>query len=826
MPTPIRFKGIVGTTAEIATDRFAGRIAFDSTLARFVVFFDATNYAINARRDVLETFAAGIQDSTLTAGLPMYASTSGRHATETAVAFRARISAYGSGDNAAFGTLSTTGLATLAQATVSDLTTDRIVTTTTGGRLQTDAGLTRSQASGITRAVLLGNGSVANDVFFRVRRTATYNASFRMTDEAGTSRWELIYLPDNRLGIQASTSGGVAIDYILEAGNGSGNTITIGGSTNRTTNFTGAIQTSGVTRISSGGAGALTTLSTTGLATLAQATVSDLTTGRMVSTTTGGRLQTLTNSASLALIGAADNEAIEDANMMTGFSDPAGVVQSYNSATRVVTITHASGTVEYWFKGRKYTQSSPWTLPAHTATVGNWFYSSADGTTFSWSTTPWEFESVLVSYVRYGTYLKFSLRECHGMMDPMVHRSGHNNIGTYLGSGGTLTAATYTVQPATPADADNTPGIDLTTLYDEDLLTSLPALPQGTYAVCWPVGSELNVQSLSVPFRVTAAGYINWFNAGVETQAANNRFLNVYAVAMPVTSDATSQSYRWIWIAPQASYSSAVDAAAETFSEINAGDISAGITEYLPRFKITYATGAAYTSTGKCRIHAVETLDRSKVNATTPTTPVALTLDGLTDVDTTGQATGDFLSLESDGIWRTQTAAEVRALIGSTFANLFTGRRTVTGLTNGVTGTLIPTYTFAANTWATGGEAVVRFSLLSTRDGQVEMKLGGNTVSSINLPSTVRCVIELILTCQSAGASARFAYATRISYPGTSGTPIDEAIFGDSQASADGIGDGWTVDSTASMNLTFDYTPSTGSGNPVLHAGTIRISTP
>ena len=42
MPTPIRFKGIVGTTAQIATGRFAGRIAFDSTLNRFVMFYDPT----------------------------------------------------------------------------------------------------------------------------------------------------------------------------------------------------------------------------------------------------------------------------------------------------------------------------------------------------------------------------------------------------------------------------------------------------------------------------------------------------------------------------------------------------------------------------------------------------------------------------------------------------------------------------------------------------------------------------------------------------------------------------------------------------------------
>jgi hypothetical protein len=61
----------------------------------------------------------------------------------------------------------------------------------------------------------------------------------------------------------------------------------------------------GVTRISSGGAGTLTTLSTTGLATLAQATVSDLTTGQMVSTTIGGRLRTLDAASSRAVMEAA-----------------------------------------------------------------------------------------------------------------------------------------------------------------------------------------------------------------------------------------------------------------------------------------------------------------------------------------------------------------------------------------------------------------------------------------------------------------------------------------------------------------------------------------
>lgn len=237
MPTPIRFKGIVGTTAQIATDRFAGRIAFDSTLARFVVFFDATNYAINARRDVLETFAAGIRDSTLTSG--------------------------------------------------------RVVMSTTSGRLTGDAGLTFGQESGVTRLLTLGDGAVASALVFQMSAGAGQtNGTTLLKGGVGYWRYGMTLSGSDAYRI-SNYAGSTLIDHAIVVADGSAATITIGGTTLRTTNFTGAIQTSGVTRISSGGAGTLTTLSTTGLATLAQATVSDLTTGRMVSTTTAGRLQTL-----------------------------------------------------------------------------------------------------------------------------------------------------------------------------------------------------------------------------------------------------------------------------------------------------------------------------------------------------------------------------------------------------------------------------------------------------------------------------------------------------------------------------------------------------
>lgn len=65
MATTIRFQGLVKTTAEIEADKFAGRVWWSTTLARYIAYYNSTQYAQMARRDVLETFAAGLQDSTL-----------------------------------------------------------------------------------------------------------------------------------------------------------------------------------------------------------------------------------------------------------------------------------------------------------------------------------------------------------------------------------------------------------------------------------------------------------------------------------------------------------------------------------------------------------------------------------------------------------------------------------------------------------------------------------------------------------------------------------------------------------------------------------------
>lgn len=336
----------------------------------------------------------------------------------------------------------------------------------------------------------------------------------------------------------------------------------------------------------------------------------------------GSILVAIHRTPTLEEIGALDVDSIEEGGMLTGFVDPANVVQTMSADTLSVTITHPSGKVRMRFRGNTIIEKdSPWVLPDRPDTTDeNWFYSSADGVNFAWHPYPWAFEEILVAYIRNGVNLKFGVRECHGMMDPTAHRISHETVGTIVEAGGTLTAGTYDIQ-GTASDANNTPGIDVTTVNDEDLATVLPALPQGSYSVVFKSGSVFDIAAANaLPFTFTPGGYINWFNDGTETQGAQGKFYNVYVIGIPAMADAASQALRWLWLAPQHELTED-EAAAETIATQFLGDLELGITEYVPRFKITFTTSASWSSSGKCRIHAIETLSRSRITALPSTTP-------------------------------------------------------------------------------------------------------------------------------------------------------------------------------------------------------------
>ena len=294
---------------------------------------------------------------------------------------------------------------------------------------------------------------------------------------------------------------------------------------------------------------------------------------------------------------------LTDTKDPTGFLDGKNINISYDWTTRTITLT---GTLDYYYNGVKKTLASPWTSQAHTATIGEWFLYSTNGTTFFWSQTPWSFENIMVSYVNYKATAAttVAMREPHGIMPWKVHEELHTTIGTYLTLGGKLTAGTYTENIGT--DAAVTPSFDAATIKDEDSESLVSAWAQGTYTTMYVGAGSTSVFNLAsaLPFTAATAAYleVNNVSTGTMTPAVTLRYYNVYQILLPTTSDASSLKYRTIMLQPQATYTSLALAQGEDVRSLRFGGLSTLTEEFIVYARITYLASATFTNTGKCAI--------------------------------------------------------------------------------------------------------------------------------------------------------------------------------------------------------------------------------
>lgn len=343
-----------------------------------------------------------------------------------------------------------------------------------------------------------------------------------------------------------------------------------------------------------------------------------------LNTTSYGRgfLNLADSDAALVYATALGIAPINDMAYMSGWADGKNIDVSYDSVNRTVTLSHASGFLRGYWKGRSVTIPSPWTSAPHAVGFGSYFLYSTDGSNITWSLTPWNFRHLHVAYVRYTATIKAGIREPHGLMDPDIHESLHVNVGAWIKSGGTLTVGTYAVG-APESDANNTPGVDSVVVSDEDSESTLAALPQGNYTRVYVDNAGAGVYALgsAFPFSHTPGGFINYYVNGVETQGSQNNYYCIYGIAVPVTSDATSQAYRWLWMQAQKVYSTIDLARAESISSLALGDLLTIFPECAPRIKLIYRASAAYVTTGKVRLeefsYITKTLNISSAGTTT-----------------------------------------------------------------------------------------------------------------------------------------------------------------------------------------------------------------
>jgi hypothetical protein len=287
----------------------------------------------------------------------------------------------------------------------------------------------------------------------------------------------------------------------------------------------------------------------------------------------------------------------------TGWVAPDSISVAYNATTRKITLT---GTLDYYWRGTKHTLTSPWTSDAHLNSDNYYYLYSDDGDIFSWSTTPWGFDDLMVARVAKSSSpaFQFALREVHAAALPwQVHQLAHAAIGTYVKSGGSLTAGTYTENTA--SDSATTPGVDAAVVKDEDCETTIAAWPQDTYTTLRIGASSKATFDTAATFPFRSSGSYILLNdpaTGSEAASADGNFVNLYQIFIPTTAEAGSQAYRVVWLQPQRAFTSLAAAQAEDPRKLLLGDLSTITDEWVIHTRITYALASGNTNTGKCKI--------------------------------------------------------------------------------------------------------------------------------------------------------------------------------------------------------------------------------
>jgi len=287
----------------------------------------------------------------------------------------------------------------------------------------------------------------------------------------------------------------------------------------------------------------------------------------------------------------------------TGFTFPENITINYDNVARTVTLTNIT---EAFYRGKKINVlTSGWVSSAHPITLDHVYFLYYDGGQFLWADNTYPgFDKLLIAFVYYGTLQKYAIRECHGVMSWSVHSDLHYNIGTYKESGGLFSS--YILQSTTPVD--RRPDISVTTIGDEDLSTILAALTTKTYTNTYLTTTGITTYALAaaeiIPVQ-TNNPYYNLYSAPnwVQLLLPANSLASVWIYAVPVTSDANSQSFRYLFIQPQwytqAQNSSAPailaavnSEAARLPSELNLGTLGVEATEFvaIARIIISYHT--------------------------------------------------------------------------------------------------------------------------------------------------------------------------------------------------------------------------------------------
>jgi hypothetical protein len=352
----------------------------------------------------------------------------------------------------------------------------------------------------------------------------------------------------------------------------------------------------------------------------------------------------------------------------TGFTNNQNIGVSYDPTTRRVTLT---GTFEAYYKGVKLQEMiDGWVSEPHADVAGNYFLYYCD-LGWQFNTTPWEFSCLMVVFIQYNAH-DIGIREVHGFMPHVVHEELHRVIGSYKYSGGDFTG--FVLNSTTTSE--RRPNVSDTVVQDEDLRSTVLALSTKLYTQRYLTGSAVRAFNLGASDIIPLSGSQPYWNENVagtwrQTLFANNTYGAIFVVALPTTSDAGSQAYRYMFVQPQRNSASLAEIQALTPNDLTHGDSSSLVSEFVFFGKIIIR----YTG-GNWSITQVDKLDGTKVSQISSSAGNYLSSVSH-DTTLTGDGTAtNPLSVANDGHThdgRYYTEAEITAFLASKQATLVSG---------------------------------------------------------------------------------------------------------------------------------------------------------
>ena len=293
---------------------------------------------------------------------------------------------------------------------------------------------------------------------------------------------------------------------------------------------------------------------------------------------------------------------------MYGFLNQDETTLAFNDSTYVFTLGDAGAGWSYYRQGVKITISGDKTvtLAGSPPTAATYFiFIDDDSGTLTASTTPWTLADTkvpvaLIEWNDSNTPKYIIGEERHSARIPRhVHKYLHSTQGTQFESGGVI--AGYTVDGS--SDAENTFSITETKIWDEDIQNTCAVFadPDGAtdaYHIAFRTAADTWSWELSeVPFRYTAAGYIQYDSGGTMTQGQATEYYNTYLLATNYKGAA-----RFVIIHGQSEFASLSAAQAEQFSDLTLTGFPAE--EAIALWQLTWQTSNSYAMKGKARLAA------------------------------------------------------------------------------------------------------------------------------------------------------------------------------------------------------------------------------